>query len=739
MKEEREGKISEIVFHNEENFYSILLFETNEEQFFAVGNLPMPRIGRNYKLLGEWVNHPKYGEQFKFTSFEEQEPTSEEGITAFLSSGIIYGIGPKVAKAIVKCFGQDTLKIIKDSPELLLSVPGIGETKAKAIAEGYSAHREYADTVVELSKFDITPNICLKLYKAFGKDAVNVVKENPYALIDEVYGIGFKRADKIARQIGFDQDSPYRIKSAAIYMLGELASEGDCFVNENYFIEKLAAFLDTTREKVSENIFELVMNGEIVKEQINSENVLMLYLYNRAEKYVASKIYSLCTEELKGLAVSEDNLIKKAEKESGKTLSEKQRLAVSSSIRNGVSIITGGPGTGKTTIINTILTILTAAGLKTALAAPTGRAAKRMQSAANFPATTIHRLLEYSYMEGEDRMVFGRNEENPLLVDCIIIDEMSMVDILLMEALLRAVKSGTRLILVGDADQLPPVGAGNVLKDMLSCDFIHSTRLTDIFRQAEESAIVVNAHLINKGEYPIWNQKDSDFFMMQRDSEKDILSTILELASKRLTAYLTDIDPYFDIQILTPTRKGILGSVELNKKLQEVLNPKSPEKEEKVYGDKLFREGDKVMQIKNNYSIEWKNLNTMETETGIFNGDMGIIDKIDNDRGIVCVKYDDEKYVTYDNSNLEELESAFALTVHKSQGSEFPAVIMPMASFPPMLSTRNLLYTAITRAKAFVVLVGNPNICNAMVDNNQAIKRSSGLLYRLNVLWENQF
>ena len=739
MKEEKQGKISEIIFHNEENFYSILLFETNEEQFFAVGNIPNPKMGRTYRLLGDWTKHPKYGEQFKFSSFEELEPTTEEGIAAFLSSGVIRGIGPKVAQSIVRYFGKDTLEIIRTKPHLLENVPGIGKAKAKAIEEGYKEHREYADTVLALSEFDIGTNVCLKLYKAFGADAVNVVKENPYSLIDEVYGIGFKRADKIAASVGFASDSPYRIKSAALYMLGELAAAGDSYANEASFIEKLAQFLDVTRDKVSEGIFELIMDGSICKERLSDENILMLYMYNRAEKYTASKIYQLCNAELRGIAVSENNLIKKAEKESGKNLSEQQKLAVVSSLRNGVNIITGGPGTGKTTIINMILAILNAADFKTALAAPTGRAAKRMQAAANFPATTIHRLLEYNYEDGEDRMVFGRNEENPLDADCIIIDEVSMVDILLMEALLRAIKPGTRLIMVGDADQLPPVGAGNVLKDMLACEYIHATRLTEIFRQAEESAIVVNAHLINKGEYPCCNEKGSDFFMLQRQGEKSILNTILELASTRIPSYIKNIDPYFDIQILTPTRKGMLGSVELNKSLQAVLNPESPEKPEKTYGEKIFRKGDKVMQIKNNYSLEWKNLFTMQTSTGVFNGEIGIIDTVDNDRGVVCVIYDNEKYVTYDNSNLDELESAFALTVHKSQGSEFPVVIMPMTSFPPMLSTRNLLYTAITRAKTLVVLVGNQNICNAMVDNNQSVKRSSGLSTRLQNLWDLQY
>ncbi len=735
MKEEKTGKVAELIFHNETNLYTILLFETGEEQFFAVGNMPRPKTGRRFRLTGEWKTHPKYGEQFAFSSAEELEPTTEEGIAAFLCSGIIKGIGPKTAAAIAARFGKDTLKIIAEEPERLTEVSGIGISKARAIEDGYREHREYADTVLALSAYDISASVCMKLYGAYGKAAVDVVREDPYTLISDIYGIGFIKADKIARSAGIAADSPKRIKSGIKYALRSLIGSGDTYAPAEEFTEKTAAFLDVTREQVSDCAFELVMDGELCKDRIDGTEVYMLFPYYRAEKYTAAKLYDLCSAELPGIAVSADDLIKREETKSGIKLSEKQKNAVRSTVSNGVLVITGGPGTGKTTIINAILSVFDFAGLKTALAAPTGRAAKRMQQATGRNASTVHRLLEYAYADGEDRMVFGRNEQNPLDFDCVIIDEMSMVDILLMEALLRALKSGTRLVLVGDADQLPPVGAGNVLRDILSCEAIHSCRLTDIFRQAQESAIVVNAHLINKGEHPAFNEKGRDFFMVKRDA-KNIASAISELCAKRLPAYFKDLDPRNDIQVLTPARKGELGCVELGRRLQDILNPPSPSKAEKKIGERVYRVGDKVMQTKNNYNMEWKNLKTMLSGTGIFNGDMGIIDSVDNENGIIGVIFDGEIYVRYDYSNIDELENAFALTVHKSQGSEFPVVVMPMAFFPPMLSTRNLLYTAVTRAREAVVLVGSPEICNAMVDNNVAQKRYSGLSFRLRNLWD---
>ena len=736
MKEEKLGTAAELIFHNETNFYTILLFETGKEQFFAVGNMPQPRKGRRYRLFGEWKTHPKYGEQFAFTSFEEPEPTTEEGIISFLSSGVIKGVGPATALAIVKRFGDDTLRIMAEAPDRLTEVGGIGQKKAAAIAESYSQHREYANTVLKLAAFDISPLVCMKLYKAYGPDAVNIVTENPYRLIDDVYGIGFQKADKIAQKIGIEPDSPFRVQSAVLYALSSRAAAGDTYAPEEELAEEVAGFLDVSRESVREAFFQLSLDGRIFRENLGGESIIILYAFRRAEKNSAWKIHQLCSCELTAIPGDTERLIKQTEAAEGITLSERQKVAVISSLRCGVSIITGGPGTGKTTIINTILAVLRAAGITYLLAAPTGRAAKRMTQATGEDAQTIHRMLEYYYLEGEDRMIFGRNAENPLQAGCVIIDEVSMVDILLMEALLAAIRPGTRLILVGDADQLPPVGAGSVLSDLLESGAVHSTRLTDIFRQAQESMIVVNAHAINHGEYPSFNGRGSDCFFLERGSDREIADTIKQLCEQRLPKYYADIDPYRDIQVLTPTKKGICGSAELNKLLQAALNPPLPSKSEKRFGERIFREGDKVMQNKNDYQLEWKDLRTLQSGQGVFNGDMGTITAVDEDAGTVAVLFDEQRLVIYDALTLEELDPAFALTVHKSQGSEFPVVVMPMTHFPPMLATRNLLYTAMTRAKQGVVLVGRPAMPNAMVDNTSGRKRRSGLGERMKELWD---
>ena len=735
MKEEKLGTAAEVIFHNDANYYTILLFETKEEQFFAVGTMPQPHKGRRYRLTGEWKEHPRYGEQFAFSSYEEPEPTTEDGILSFLSSGVIKGVGPSTAMAIVRRFGDETLRIIAEDPDRLMEVGGIGQKKAAAIAESYEQHRGYAQTVMKLSAFDISPAVSMKLFKVYGAGAVEAVMENPYQLIDDVYGIGFKKADAIAQKIGIEADSPYRIRSAVLYALYARAQAGDTYAPEAELTEEVAGFLDVSRDSVKDAELELALDGRIFKEVLGGERTLILNSYRRAERACAYKILQLCSCDLDAIPMDPERLISRAEKAEGISLSEGQKRAVVSSLGSGVSIITGGPGTGKTTIIKTILALLREAGITCRLAAPTGRAAKRMSQATGEDAQTIHRLLEYTYAEGDDRMFFGRNAENPIEARCIIIDETSMVDILLMEGLLNAVKPGTRLILVGDADQLPPVGAGSVLSDLLESSCVHSTRLTDIFRQARESMIVVNAHSINHGEEPSFNTKDTDCFFLERTGDKEIAQTIKQLCEERLPRYYADLDSYRDIQVLTPTKKGPCGSVELNKLLQDALNPPLPSRQEKRFGERLLREGDKVMQNKNDYQLEWKDIRTMEAGMGVFNGDMGVISCVDNDTGTVSVLFDDSRMVSYDYSNLDELESAFALTVHKSQGSEFPVVVMPMTHFPPMLATRNLLYTAMTRARTGVVMVGRPQVPGAMVQNTQGRKRKSGLGIRLLEMW----
>ena len=735
MKEEVSGKLTDIIYHNESNCYTIGLFETEKDQFCVVGTLPRPLKGRGYKLLGEWKNHPKYGEQFAFSSFEELAPTTSEGIAAFLCSGVIKGVGPMTAASIVARFGEKTLDILRDEPDRLTEVPGIGQTRAVAIAAAYAEHTEYAQTVLDLSKYDISPATALKLYKTYGSKAVEMVLENPYQLISDIYGVGFTKADEIARKIGFNTESPFRIRSYIMYYLNDKAGKGHTYMPKAELLEECAEDLDVTRAQLEEPLLDLTMGALIFMENLQGEEIVMLSSYHRAERRTAGKLYELCNTILPRVPGDIPSIIARSERENGMELSPKQIQAVISSLNNGVSVITGGPGTGKTTIINTILSILDAAGLRTALAAPTGRAAKRMSQATGQDASTIHRLLEYYYSEENDSMKFGKTAEDPLDYDCIIIDEMSMVDIILMDGLLQAIQPGTRLILVGDADQLPPVGAGSVLSDILRSGTVHAVRLTDIFRQAQESMIVVNAHRINHGEYPSYNQKDTDFFMIERKTQAEIVETIKDLCVRRLPAFYKDVDPMTDIQVLTPVRKGPLGNVELNKELQSVLNPPSKDKAEKSWGGRIYREGDRVMQNKNNYQLDWRDLNTGLSGTGVFNGDLGIIQSVDNEYGNLSVLYDDSKLVVYDFGMLEELETAFAMTVHKSQGSEFPVMIMPVHNFPAMLANRNLLYTAITRAKTGVVLVGQPRILCGMVDNDSMVRRNSGLAVRLTALW----
>lgn len=735
MKKEKTGVLAELIFYNKDNFFSISVFESENEQFYAVGYLPHPEKGRTYTLMGEWKNHPKYGDQFAFTSYEEKEPDTEIGIVSFLSSGVIKGVGPSTARAIVKKFGEETMEILKENPQRLKEVPGIGKVKAKTISVSYQEHREFANVVLSLQGYNITANTAMKLYRVYGAEAVDKVKENPYQLVEDVFGIGFQTADKIAMSMGMKLEDPHRIRSGILYNLNLCTNAGHTYEHRKDFCEKTASLLDVMIQEVADVLFTCILEGDIFAENIDGVDVLYLYRYYRAEQRVAGKLFQLGQAELTHLSGNAQMLIQKTEEASGIVLSQQQKQAVISSLQNGISVITGGPGTGKTTIINTIMNILSSKEVKTALAAPTGRAAKRMSETTGYSASTIHRLLEYFYSESDDHMNFGRTEENPLDFDCIIIDEMSMVDILLMEGLVNAIKPGTRLILVGDADQLPPVGAGNVLRDILNSEMIHSVRLTDIFRQAAESLIVVNAHLINRGEYPSFNEKDKDFFFVDRNRDVQILETIKDLCTRRLPNFYEGCDAFSDIQVLTPTRKGIVGSVNLNKELQAILNPPSPEKGEKILYERIFRQGDKVMQNKNDYQLSWRNIKDFSEGEGVFNGDIGIIQTVDNDSGHLHVLFDAERLVSYDFSNLDALESAFAMTVHKSQGSEFPIIILPMTRFPPMLATRNLLYTAVTRAKKSAILVGMPAACSAMVDNDTIAERRSGLAYRLSKIW----
>ena len=736
--EEKQGAITEIIYHNDENGYTIAVFETDTEYFTVVGNLPSCMKGSCYKLRGTFKVHPTYGEQFAFSEFEEVLPTSKAGIEGFLASGVVKGIGPKTAKLIVNKFGEDTLDIIEHAPEKLALISGIGMKKADAIAESYAVHREFAKVSMFFQDYGISADYSLKLYKVYGADAVNLISENPYRLIEEVSGIGFKKADNIADKMGIDRESPFRIKSGIKYGLGYFVGEGNTYMPEQELCEKVAELLEQPIETIYENLVEMAFDGDVHIDNLKGEKVVYLYVYYAAEQKVCRNISSISNGSIKLLKTDIDSMIRQTEADTGISLSEQQKYAVKSTLTSGMSIITGGPGTGKTTIINTIINIFEESGFKTAIAAPTGRAAKRITETSGHYASTIHRLLEYYYAEGEDTMKFGKTEEAPLEYDVVIIDEASMIDLLLMEGLTNAIKSGTRLIMVGDSDQLPSVGAGNVLRDIIESEYVQTVQLKEIFRQAEESLIVVNAHRINKGEYPFLNNKDNDFFLMERPKEKDIVTLIIQLVTKRLASYYDGIIPVKDIQVLTPMRKGLLGSITLNQELQAALNPSRKDLEERKFGDKVFRENDKVMQIKNNYQIGWKKRRDFSEGQGVFNGDVGFIEKIDKEAGKMTVIFDEDKYVFYDFTQLDELELAYAVTVHKSQGSEFPIVVMPISWFPPMLATRNLLYTAVTRGKSLVVLVGTENRMNAMIDNNRIKMRYSGLRDRLEALLINQ-
>ena len=729
--EEKQGQITEVIFHNEENGYTIGIMETETEYFTVVGCLPSCIKGATYKIWGSFKVHPTYGEQFAFSEFEQVLPTGLKAIEKFLASGTIKGVGEKMAKIIVDRFGENTFKVIEETPARLMEIPGIGEKKMAGIAESFAIQREFANVSMYFQKYGISTEASLKMYKRYGAASIDIVEENPYRLVDEIYGIGFKKADKIAENMGIEKDSPFRIRSGIKYGLGYFSSEGNTYMPQKEFCESVAELLDISYELVRDVMVEMTYDGDLQLDTFEGQTVVYLYAFYLAEQRVVKAIRSLENAYLKPLTVNAEYMISATEEETGIKLSEQQEYAVNSSLSNGISVITGGPGTGKTTIINTIINIFKFAGFKVAIAAPTGRAAKRITETSGHFAQTVHRLLEYYYSEGEDMMRFGKNGEEPLDYDVIIVDEASMIDLMLMQGLLEAIKPGTRLILVGDADQLPSVGAGNVLNDLIESEYVHVVTLTDIFRQAQESMIVVNAHRINKGDYPFVNDKNTDFFLMRRNSEKAVADLVVELVTKRLPAYYTHLMPVQDIQVLTPSRKGNLGCTALNNALQQAVNPPSEKLNEKKYRDTVFREKDKVMQIKNNYEIEWKRKSDSADGQGIFNGDIGFVHSIDKEYNQMTVLFDDDKYVTYEFSQLDQLELAYAMTVHKSQGSEFPVVVMPVFRFPPMLATRNLLYTAVTRGKEAVVLAGSEERMNQMIDNNRIKMRYSGLKFRL--------
>ena len=630
----------------------------------------------------------------------------------------------------------NSLDIIEYHPQKLIEVPGIGEKRMQKIHEAFLDQRELKEIMLFLEQYNVSPAYAVRIYKSYGKDTIKAIRENPYNLSEEVFGIGFKMADKIALSMGIDPDSEYRIASGTYYVLNRYHQNGHSYIPQNTLMEAASDLLKVPIGSIENIMLQLLMDRKIVVEDMEDIKVVYSIAFYRAEMGVTRRLISLFNYPIDVEEENIDEEISQVEKDEGIDLAENQREAVAEAVRNGVLVITGGPGTGKTTAIKSILRLFEKRGLSILLCAPTGRAAKRMQEATNREAKTIHRLLEYGYGDKEDNMFFQKNDDSPLEADLVIIDEVSMVDILLMNNMLKAIAEGTRLILVGDVDQLPSVGPGTVLKDIIESEKVKVVRLDEIFRQAQESMIVVNAHKINKGEMPTLDSRDKDFFFIRENNPQAILEEIKGLCKERLPKY-SGCDFFEGIQVLSPMKKGLCGVVNLNIELQKALNPPNPTKKEKSTRETIFREGDKVMQIKNNYNMQWQSLLDSDSEgEGVFNGDMGIISKIDNEEQFLEVVFDGDRIVRYEPSDLYELQLAYAITVHKSQGSEFPVLVMPILSGPPMLMTRNLLYTALTRAKQMVVLIGREKYIQSMVRNNYVTKRYSGLRYRLEKMGE---
>ena len=732
--EVRKGYVEHIVFRNNDNGYTVFQLVSEEEELTCVGLFSVLAEGELVQVSGYMKEHPLYGEQLQVEQYELLAPEDETAMERYLGSGAIKGIGAAMAARIVRRFKGDTFRIIEEEPERLAEVKGISEKKAIEISAQMEEKKDLRQAMMFLTQYGISVPLAVKIYQQYGNRTYQVVEENPYRLADDISGIGFKIADEIASRIGIHTDSDYRIRSGLLYVLLQATGEGHTCLPKEDLLHRASALLGVEEEQMETQLMNLCMDRKLVMKEQNGKVMVWYGQYYYMELNVAKMLHDLNLE----CEMEESQIVKKlskVEKQASITLDEMQRKAVVEAVKNGVLVITGGPGTGKTTTINAIIRYFETEDMEILLAAPTGRAAKRMTEATGWEAVTIHRLLELSGVPSDDRSTasFERNEENPLEADVIIIDEMSMVDIFLMNALLKAVSVGTRLILVGDINQLPSVGPGCVLKDIIRAGSCPVVQLTRIFRQASQSDIIVNAHKINRGEHVTLDNKSRDFFFLQRQNPNVILRVVLALVQEKMPRYV-DARPT-DIQVLTPMRKGSLGVENLNEMLQRYLNPPSPEKNEKETARGRFREGDKVMQIKNNYQIEWEARNrygiAIDKGTGIFNGDMGIVQQIDLLAETMEVLFDDYRTVTYSFQMLEELELAYAVTIHKSQGSEYPAVVIPLLTGPRMLMNRNLLYTAVTRARSCVTLVGSPETFAQMIDNASEQTRYSGLYDRI--------
>ena len=719
------GYVDHIIYRNADNGYTVLVMICDEEEVTCVGTFSDIAEGENIEAHGNYNDHPTYGRQFAVKSFEEKAPKDEMAIERYLGSGAIKGVGIALAARIVRRFKSDTFRIIEEEPERLAEVKGISERKAMEIADQVNAKRDLRQAMIFLQQYGISTTLAVKIYNTYGQEIYGILKEN------DVDGVGFRTADEIASRVGIRTDSDFRIRSGIQYALLQASNEGHTYLPMPELTQRASNLLQIEPEYIEKHYMNLAMDRKIIMRQAGNTTQIYASSFFYMEANTATMLKQL-NANFNVPDIEIEERLRQIEKQTKMDLDEHQVEAVKEAVRNGLLVITGGPGTGKTTTINTIIRYFELEGMDIFLAAPTGRAAKRMSETTGFEARTIHRMLELNGgMEGNAG--FEKNEQNPLETDVIIIDEMSMVDISLMYALLKAIAAGTRLILVGDVNQLPSVGPGSVLKDIIDSNEFHTVKLTKIFRQASTSDIIVNAHKINRGEPVSLDNKSMDFFFLKRYEADKIINVTLQLIKQKLPKFVGASE--YDIQVLTPMRKGLLGVERLNGILQMYLNPADKRKREKEHGGTIFREGDKVMQTKNNYQLEWEIRSKyglcIDKGTGIFNGDMGIIEEINDFAETMTVSFDEGRMVEYPYKLLDELELAYAVTIHKSQGSEYPAVVIPLLSGPRMLMNRNLLYTAVTRAKKCVTIVGNDITFNQMIENNSQLKRYSGLRDRL--------
>ena len=778
------GYVEHIDYRNEENGYTVLHLAADGDEITCVGSLPFLSEGELIEASGFYTVHASYGEQFQIESYQVKMPDDEVAIERYLGSGAIKGVGSALAARIVRRFGKDSLRIIEQEPEQLAAIKGISERKAREIAAQVEEKKDMREAMMFLAEYGISTALAVRIFNIYGNEIYRVIQENPYRMADDVSGVGFRTADEIARRAGIRADSDFRIRSGMLYVLGQAEGEGHIYLPKEVLIGRAVQLLGVTADGMEDQLMNLVMDHRVVVKRLparegrlrspsagppdfaleaewwtddqtdrpesmdrqgstdpmnltdpgdsQAEMIDAVYLaaMYHMERNTARMLHDLnISASIDEEAVLEQ--IRRIEKRTKVTLAEHQREAVLETVRSGLVVLTGGPGTGKTTTINTMISFFEEEGLKIALAAPTGRAAKRMTEATGHEAKTIHRLLEVSGGPDGGNAAFGKDASDPLEADVIIVDEMSMVDAFLMYALLNAVTVGTRLVMVGDVNQLPSVGPGCILKDIIEAGFCKVVCLTQIFRQSRESDIVMNAHRIHVGEHPVLDNKSRDFFFLKRQDANMIISNTIQLVSQKLPGYVHAAAN--EIQVLTPTRKGLLGVERLNRILQQYLNPPAGNKREYTKGEILFREGDKVMQIKNNYQIVWEVRGrygyVAESGTGVFNGDMGVIREINESLQQITVEFDDHRYVDYPFGELEELEHAYAVTIHKSQGSEYPAVVIPLLPGPRMLMNRNLIYTAITRAKSCVTIVGDPEVFGQMIDNTRQQRRYTSLRY----------